>query len=199
MIRNIILDFGKVLVDFDSTQLVRRICPEKGRQETFIRIVEDPNFIDRCDKGEESMDEIMRDMQHLHPDLAQEFEQYNKRYSEEVTGEIKGMRELLKSLKQQGYRLYGLSNWCSKVTEVMQLYNELFSLLEGTVISSEERIIKPDAEIYKRLLRKFNLTAEECVFVDDKLQNVEAARKLGMFGIVFANARQLEAAIAQLP
>ncbi|MDO4948677.1 MAG: HAD family phosphatase [Bacteroidales bacterium] len=197
-IKNIIFDFGKVLVDFDSAQLIQRICPEKERQEILTRIVEEPDFIDRCDKGEQSMDEIIRDMRHLYPDFAQEFEEYNKRYSEEVTGETEGMRELLSRLKQQGYHLYGLSNWCSKVTEVIQEYHELFSLLEGYVISSEERVIKPDAEIYKRLLRKFNLTSEECLFVDDKPQNIEAARKLGMHGIVFTNAQQLEAAIRRL-
>jgi len=197
-IKNIVFDFGKVLVDFDSVQLVRRICQDGKRQEEFIQIVENPDFIDRCDKGDESMDEITLDMQQRYPHLAEEFGQYNTRYSEEVTGEISGMRALLGKLKLQGYHLYGLTNWCSKVTEVIEKYSGLFSMLEGIVVSSEERIIKPNPEIYRHLFRKFDLKPEECVFVDDKARNIEAARELGMHGIVFVDASQLENAIVQL-
>ena len=191
-IKNIILDFGKVLVDYDSIQLIRRITPDRDRQEFLIRIIEDPAFVDRVDKGEQSLEEILRELSLEYPDYAPEFAEYDRRYGEEVTGEIPGMRELLKKLKLQGYHLFGLSNWCSRAREVMREYHELFSMLEGYVLSSDIVINKPDAEIFRYLLGKYGLDAKECVFVDDKAKNVEAARKLGMQGIVFTDARQLE-------
>ena len=94
-------------------------------------------------------------------------------------------------MKSEGYHLYGLSNWCTKCHETMAQY-PIFQLLEGQVISSEEKIVKPDLAIYERFCQKYSLLPEECLFADDRMENVEAARKLGMQAICFENAVQYE-------
>ena len=53
-------------------------------------------------------------------------------------------------------------------------------------------MIKPEAEIYQRLFNKFNLKPEECLFADDRAENIEGGRRVGMEGIVFTDARQYE-------
>ena len=68
----------------------------------------------------------------------------------------------------------------------------IFQLLEGEVISSEEKIIKPDNAIYERLCQKYNLLPEECLFADDRMENVVAAQNLGMQAICFEDAEQYE-------
>lgn len=100
-------------------------------------------------------------------------------------------------LKSEGYHLYGLSNWCTKCHETMAQY-PIFQLLEGQVISSEEKIIKPDQAIYERLCQKYSLLPEEYLFADDRMENVEAARKFGMQAICFEDAIQYEQELRKL-
>jgi FMN phosphatase YigB (HAD superfamily) len=100
------------------------------------------------------------------------------------------MRELLCRFKDGGSRLYGLSNWSYKVYEVIRKY-PIFSLLDGMVISSDVHLLKPDSRIYQCLMEKYGLQNEDCVFIDDRKDNVEAAQKLKMQGIVFEDALQL--------
>lgn len=66
----------------------------------------------------------------------------------------------------------------------------IFQLLDGYIISSEEHVIKPEPAIYQRLFDKFNLRPEECLFADDKEENIIGSRAMGMEGIVFQNATQ---------
>ena len=68
----------------------------------------------------------------------------------------------------------------------------IFQLLEGQVISSEEKIIKPDRAIYERICQKYNLKPEECLFADDRMENVEAAQRFEMQVICFEDAEQYE-------
>ena len=75
---------------------------------------------------------------------------------------------------------------------------EIFKLLDGQVISSEEHFIKPEPEIYERLFARFNLKPEECVFTDDRPENIEGGRALGMEGIVFQNAEQYERELREI-
>ena len=61
---------------------------------------------------------------------------------------------------------------------------------DGAVISYQEKLVKPDYEIYHLLCRKYGLDERECVFIDDTEKNVKAAREIGMKGIVFHNLAQ---------
>ena len=69
---------------------------------------------------------------------------------------------------------------------------DIIKPLDGYVNSSEEKVIKPEAEIYLRLFHKFGLRPEECIFTDDRTENIEGGKRLGMKGIVFKNAKQYE-------
>ena len=108
-----------------------------------------------------------------------------------MTKEIDGMGDLLRRLKAEGYKLYGLTNWCSKVHITISQF-DIFTLLDGWVISSEEKVVKPEPEIYQRLFDRYGLEPSECVFTDDREENIEGARRMGMDGIVFVDAKQYE-------
>lgn len=191
MIKNLIFDFGKVLVDYDFDAFFHKYIPDANKCQEFALILNNTNVQQRIDKEEQPFDEIIKDIISQNKEFEIEINIFHNRYPEIVTGEVEGMRELLSQLKQDGYRLYGLSNWCSKVHQTIAQY-EIFNLLEGYIISSEEKVIKPDAEIYHRLFNKFNLKPEECIFADDKYENIEGARRVGMDGILFTDAKQYE-------
>ena len=74
----------------------------------------------------------------------------------------------------------------------MRYRYEVFSLLEGLVVSGDECLVKPDERIYRCLLDRYGLNAAESLFVDDNATNVAAARVVGMEGLRFESAAKLE-------
>lgn len=197
MIRNIILDFGKVLVDYDFDIFFRRYVPDENRRKQFVPILYNDGLTPVVDRGEKPFEEIVDDLIAENPEFEPELRIFSEHYPDLIIGEIPGMKNLLKRLKTEGFKLYGLSNWCSKVYITMDQY-DIFKLLDGYIISSEVHKIKPEPDIYQCLFERFNLKPEECVFADDKEENVEASRKEGMPAIVFKNAEQFEAELRKL-
>lgn len=188
-IKNLIFDYGKVLVDYEFLPIVRNLFDNEDEMRQFMDIFTSQPFIDECDREDIPFEQIIRNKQMLYPQFARQLEQFRDSYVDFVTGEIPGMKETLVELKERGFKLYGLTNWCSKVYDVMPLY-DIFQLLDGMLISSDVHLIKPDPAIYLCLCQKYGLKPQECVFTDDKPINVQGARKAGMQGIVFHSAKQ---------
>ncbi len=101
---------------------------------------------------------------------------------------IDGMRDVLKEIKQNGGRLYLLSNisigFAENYSTVPEI-KELFDMFDGLVFSGELGITKPSKEIFKYLLKKHNLKAEESVFIDDRIVNNQGAESVGINTILF--------------
>lgn len=191
MIKNIIFDFGKVLVGYDFDRFTARLISDREEQLRFMHMVCDDDFVAICDKEDTPIQQIIDEQKCLYPEWATYLQQFHDRFSECVTGEILGMKELLTRLRRQGFALYGLTNWSSLVHPVIAQY-DILRMLDDRLISSEEHLLKPDVRIYQRLTEKFGLKAEECLFTDDKPINIEGARAAGMQGIVFQDAHQFE-------
>ena len=92
------------------------------------------------------------------------------------------MQTLVEQLKQRGYCVYYLSNIPEAVLDLL-MHRDFEGLFDGGVASCEVHINKPDPRIYKALLDKYQLKAGESVFIDDRLENVQAAFRLGFAGI----------------
>lgn len=191
MIKNLIFDFGKVLVDYDFEAFFRKYIPDTERCLAFTPILYNEEVQQLLDREERPFEVIMEEIIAKDKDFEPEMRIFNEHYPEIVTNEVEGMYELLTKLKAEGYKLYGLTNWCSKVHLTIAQF-PIFKLLDGQIISSEEHSIKPEPKIYQRLFDKFNLKPEECIFTDDRAENIEGGRRLGMNGIVFENAKQYE-------
>lgn len=190
MIKNLVFDFGKVLVDYDFSYIVDTFFEDKDELKKFKSLIVSDEFIDKCDKEDVPFSELIRQQQEKYPQWKNQLQQFHDRYVDFVLGEVPGMRILLAELKAEGYRLYGITNWCSVVHEVMKRYPEIFSLLDGRIISSEEHLLKPDVAIYHRFLEQYELLADECLFTDDKEANIEGAKAAGIHAILFRNAQQ---------
>ena len=196
MIKNLIFDFGKVLVDYDFELFFKKNIPDPQRCKAVCDILCDMNTLNTFDRESEPLNEIIDNLVALHSEYEHEIRMFVEHYPEIIIGEMPDMYDLLSSLKKQGYKLYGLTNWCSKVHLTMQQY-PIFSLLDGRVISSEEHLIKPEPAIYQCLLDRYNLIPEECLFADDKPVNIQGAIAIGMHGIVFRNSAQFRQEIRQ--
>ena len=91
------------------------------------------------------------------------------------------MQTLVEQLKQRGYCVYYLSNIPEDVLDLL-MHRDFEGLFDGGVASCEVKINKPDPRIYQALLDKYHLRADECIFIDDRAENLVAASALG-FGI----------------
>lgn len=191
MIRNIIFDIGNVLTDFRW----RDFLQDKGFDEAMIeRIskasVESPLW-NEFDRGEWSEEELLQAFVERDPEIEKELR--------EAYRDIHGMvtpREYaipwIKKLKENGYRVLFLSNFAKKAEEECAEALDFLPYTDGGILSYQEKMIKPNPEIYRLLLRRYGLLPEECVFLDDTLKNVETAQAEGMMGILFQTKEQAE-------
>ena len=111
---------------------------------------------------------------------------------------LRGPLKIVEQLHAKGYRLVGLSNWSAEKFKLTRERYDLFKLFDDIIISGEVKTMKPDRAIFDIALRKIGLRAEECLFIDDSPNNVEAAAALGFQIIHFQNSRQLEDELRRL-
>lgn len=197
MIKNIIFDFGKVLICDDYPSFLKTIFADDDERREFEKIVLSREFLTRCELGTEPFIETIRAYQKAYPQWEKQLQEYHDRQLEAMTIEMPGMRSLLTRLRANGYRLYGLTNWGSTVYPVMEKY-DILQMLDDRLISYEEHLVKPNVAIYDRLCEKFGLKKGECLFTDDKPINVEGAKAAGMQAVLFIDAQQLEDDLNQL-
>mgnify|MGYP001272182567 CR=1 FL=1 len=100
--------------------------------------------------------------------------------------------KVLKQLKDKNYKCYVLSNWSAETFEGIPIDYPFMQLFDGLLISGEDKLIKPDQAIYELAKKRFNLDPEETVFIDDKLENIEAAQKMNFKTIHLTNPKNIE-------
>jgi 2-haloacid dehalogenase len=113
-----------------------------------------------------------------------------------IGGEITVNTRLLKPLKER-YRLFGLTNWSAEAFPIVFEQYQFFKEFEGIVVSAFEKMVKPDREIYELILNRYNLLADESLFIDDNLNNINAAKELG-FSTIHINGESLELQLKNL-
>ena len=96
---------------------------------------------------------------------------------------FKNSVDILNKLKNEKYECYVLSNWSWETFRDMDKKYPFLNKFDDLIISGREKLVKPDTQIYKLAINRFNLIPEETVFIDDKKENVEAAKKLGFLTI----------------
>lgn len=191
MIKNLVFDFGNVLLLSNFERYLDSIVSDESIKTEFRKVVFSKEFTQKLDMGYQSSSELFEELMRHHPSLAPYIHIFRERWMEHLFGEMPGMYQLLERYKAKGYKLYGLSNWSDMIYTVMERF-PIFQLLNGRIISCEEHLIKPDTAIYHRLYEKYHLLPSECLFADDKEENIIAAQHTNMKGITFHDALQYE-------
>ena len=180
--KNIVFDFGNVLVKFDPDRLVRVYCPE----DNDFEIVKDKLFYDwdLLDSGRIDYEDYMDNAQSMVPKhLVPAFRQIRNEWYMHMDP-IKETWKLINDLKEKGYKLYVLSNAPTFFADHASYYN-IVNKFDAMIFSGPIKLAKPEPEIYEYLFNKYDLKPEECFFLDDKEININAAKALGMDGIPF--------------
>ncbi len=192
-IKAIIFDFGGVLLDWNPHYLYRKFFDgDHKAMENFLQEIDFSTWNAEQDRGR-AFAEGVAVLSEQFPQHAELIRAYPERWEESIGGAIDGTVEILARLKKQGYSLYGLSNWSAETYPRVQHKFEFFGWFEGIVLSGEVKLAKPDPKIYHLLLEKAGVPASECLFIDDSLSNVQAAKALGFRTIHFRSPEQLEA------
>lgn len=190
MTQNIIFDFGNVLVQWHPEQVYGEYFGDEAKAWWFLRHVADMDWRQRIDAGER-MDSCICEKQRQYPDYADAIELYRSKWREMLTDEVPGMRDVILELKSKRYEIFGLTNWSMETFPEAREHFGILQMIDRYVVSGAEGYVKPDPRLFQTLLDRYQLCAEDCTFIDDNPDNVTAARKLGMQGIVFRGANDL--------
>ena len=198
MIRNIIFDIGGVLIDWNPRYYFDAYFNgDTQREEFFLKEICGREINRWMDEGM-LPDEAGEKMTQRHPEWRREIRDYLVHWREQLGEEIPGMKAYLQSLKAGGYRLFGLTNWSAVTFKEVRKAYDITGLLEDIMISAEVKLLKPGPEIFRLLLDRHGLRADECLFTDDHMENVTGACAVGIQGILFKDKAQLEKDINSL-
>ena len=190
MIKNVIFDFGNVLIDWNPAYLFLPYFDGDVEKCTyFTEHICNREWFTRMDRGE-SMDKCVAELQATYPEYADAVAMFRDRWFEMCNGEIPGMLELILDLKSKGVGVYGLTNWPAETFSEARRRFKTIANIDNIVVSSFVKLAKPEHAIYQQLLTRYDLKPEECVFIDDRKDNVNAAIALGMSGIVYPGSAQ---------
>lgn len=183
-VKNVVFDLGSVLVDctFEKRLYSDSSIPDQYATEIMKSWVVNNDFTEQCTEDEY----IHLICQRLRPELHKYIPDI-LRIMNDATIPYPETKDVINLLKEKGYGVYYLSNWNSWTAERFK-QNGIFSFLEDTdggLFSYECGLMKPDHKIYEAFLEKFNLDPSTCIFLDDKEENVKAARECGMKSEVF--------------
>ena len=192
MIKNIILDVGKVLVAWEPEDAMKKL----GFDDKTVKVVADatvntPVWIE-TDRGVWSDEQILQAFYEKAPEYKKEIDLFWNHLELAIT-QFSYTKEWISNMKKEGLHVYILSNygdWTYQRTKDNAL--DFLPLTDGDIFSYSVRQVKPDVEIYETLLKEYQLTADECVFIDDRMENIEGAEKAGIHGICFETIGQVK-------
>jgi 2-haloacid dehalogenase len=196
-ITTIIFDFGGVLIEWDPRNLYRRYFDAPEAMEAFLAEVDFMAWNALQDKGR-PFAEGVAELTAKFPQHARLIHAYHEHWEESIGEPITATIRIMQKLKRAGWPVYGLSNWSTETFPIIRQKYDFFDILDGYLISGDAKLVKPDPAIFQAMLDKIGRTAQECLFIDDHLPNIESARRLGFVCIHYRSPAQLERELKQL-
>ena len=177
--KNIVFDLGGVVFARDP----RKFEPEFIKFFSYITLPKMPKFWEDYDRGVVTYDEVLVSLADYNKcDI--ELAKNNLRRSILTQESIPATRALIEELKANDLKLYVLSNMSKEFIEFLR-EQPVYKNFDGEVVSCEEHVVKPEKEIYRRLIKRYGLKPSETLFIDDRKANIEAAQEEGWHGYHF--------------
>ncbi|HAG68398.1 MAG TPA: HAD family phosphatase [Lachnospiraceae bacterium] len=188
-IKNIVFDIGNVLLDFCWDKHFAENGIEGEAFDRVARATVKDRLWNEMDRGVMPYEEILKGFIANDPGMETQI----RRMLENLNGIVESLPYTdawISELKGEGYKVFALSNYSEKCFRESHEKMGFLELMDGYVISYMEKLIKPDPKIYRLLLERYGLRAEECVFLDDTPANVKGAEECGMHAILFESREQ---------
>ena len=197
MIKNIVFDLGNVLLNFRPKEILKRLIDDQERIDIFYPKIFQTSIWLSMDRGVLNLVEGERKFKEKHPEETDLIELFFANCLDFLTP-IEENISLLPILKNNGYKLYVLSSFIEEPYEYVTNEYAFFNYFDGQIISFKEKYVKPDLEIYKILLSRYNLIPEETVFLDDHQFILEPAEQLGMKTICVTSGIDVKESLRKL-
>lgn len=202
MIKTVIFDIGNVLAGFAWESFYKSFGFSGDIYERLARATVQSGVWNEFDKGELTTEEVLegfvRNDPALEPVIRRVFENING-----IVVKYDYAREWIRSLKKRGYQVLVLSNFAQKTFEECGDALGFLEETDGGILSYREKVIKPMPEIYALLISRYRLEPEKCVFLDDREENLAAARAFHMRTVLVKDYKQasgeLEKVLAEKP
>ena len=184
---NFVFDIGNVLVDYRPVAYLESLFPDNS----LVKKMHDAIFKSRewllMDQGMLTHDEAIEIFSAREPEFKSAILHAMQNVNDIFTP-LSETIELLPKVKESGHGLYYLSNIHKEIRDFLLANHDYFALFDGGVFSCDVNSTKPSPEIYRHLIEKYRLIANDCLFFDDIEENVSAAEKEGIKGVLFTTA-----------
>lgn len=197
MIRAVVFDVGRVLVQWDLRHLFVKFIDDPEELEWFVTHVVTPEWHFQHDAGR-PLAEMLPELKAEYPAYTAHIDAYATRFNETIPGPVPGSFEIVEELAARAVPLYAITNFGSEFWAQFRPRYPLFDHFRDIVVSGDEKLLKPDPAIYRLALARFGLAPGEGLFIDDNLPNIVAARENGFQGHHFVDAPTLQAELAKL-
>lgn len=190
--KNVVFDVGQVLLRFVPQDFLPRMFPADIAEKLMPPRLFGGDLWLRMDEGEFDAPEAARLITEKvgQPEMMEYELEFMLNFAKQMT--LLPPAHLIPELKKMGKKLYIISNYGKDTFAATQAqFPDLFSQFDGMVVSAHEKLIKPDLRIYQLLLDRYNLKAEECVFIDDLAANVQGAIDAGFKGIHYTGPESI--------
>lgn len=198
MIRNVVFDIGMVLVNFRYREYMEDLGFSKEITDIFSKNIVENMLWGDLDLGVRPAEEVIRDMK----DSVSQYPVEADAFFEQINDIVESFPYALpwiRELKREGYQVYLLSNYPKDLFAMHAKGKFTFAdAVDGRIVSGYVKMVKPDPEIYKLLCMTYDLKPEECVFLDDREDNIKSARALGFHTVRFQNYEQARAELEVL-
>lgn len=190
-IDTVIFDVGNVLYRWDLRCLFEKLIDDKQELDWFLENVVTPEWHFEHDAGRALKDMVPERIAQF-PQYEAHINAYAARFNETIPGPVHGSLELVERLAAQNVPIFGITNFGSEFWQDFLPTAPVFELFTDIVVSGDEKLLKPDAAIYQLALSRFGVAAGQCLFIDDRLENIEGSEALGIKGHHFQDATALE-------
>jgi len=194
----VVFDLGGVLMEWEPRRLYRTMFDgDNEAMEHFLATVCTPAWNDLLDRGLPFTTGVER-LAAEHPHHAARIAAYHTRWEEMLGPPMDDVVAVLRDLVDASVPVYALSNWSAETFPVARRRFPFLEWFNGVLISGDVGVTKPDPRIFDELCRRFGLDPARAVFVDDRADNVEGARRHGFTGVRFVSAVSLRAELSAL-
>lgn len=188
-----VFDIGEVLLNTGARHLYRKLFTDEQEMEYFLANVLTSTLRSSWNLSANVEAEVEQ-LAVLHPKYAMQIRAFFLRFEETVAGTVAGMSELVRTI-DPAIRLFALSNWggdtFSKVAHMIPERKRFVDI----IISGAVGMKKPDTRIFTLARDRFGVVPSRTIFIDDKVANVEASKKLGFIGMHFVGAPALRTSL----
>jgi 2-haloacid dehalogenase len=176
-VKKFLFDLGNVFFDWNPERILKPIFNDEERMNFFINNISFPLLDTRCDAGV-TIEVAVNDAIKKFPEFEKEIKLYYPNHGNMVGGFFQKTVDVFYKIKELNYPCFVLSNWSAETYEGMEETYPFLKDFDGKIISGRDFLIKPDPAIYELAISRFDLIPEETLFIDDRLDNIEAAQKL---------------------